>query len=102
MKPMIAITAGDVAGVGPEVILRAIQDTEVLSVCHPILIWHVEVFWMTAKVFGQRISLRECADASDTTYLRTAVVDAETKREILCVNPAGDTVLSAPRCRVSR
>jgi 4-phospho-D-threonate 3-dehydrogenase / 4-phospho-D-erythronate 3-dehydrogenase len=102
MKPIIAITSGDVAGVGPEVILRAIEDPESMSVCHPVLIGHPKIFRHAGAVFGLRVPLQEYADDSDTTRLRAAVVDAETKREILCIDPAGDTVLSAPRCRVSR
>lgn len=101
MKPIIAITAGDVAGVGPEVILRAIEDPETVSVCHPVLIGHPEIFRRTGAVFGLRVPLQEYSDDSNTKSLRAAVVDAETERKILCVNPAGDAVLAAPRCRVS-
>lgn len=101
MKPIIAITAGDVAGVGPEVILRALEDAHVLSVCHPMLIGHAETFRNAARIFGMRVLLREYADSLDNADLHAAVVEAETKGEMLCVNPAGDSVLAAPRCRVS-
>jgi 4-hydroxythreonine-4-phosphate dehydrogenase len=36
-KPRIAITAGDPAGIGPEIAVRAAQDPEVLSICDPII-----------------------------------------------------------------
>ncbi len=102
MKPIIAITAGDVAGVGPEVILRAIENPETVAVCHPVLIGHPEIFRRAGVVFGLRVSLQEYADDSDANCLRAAVADAELKRRILCIDPAGDTVLTAPRCRVSK
>lgn len=38
MKPFIGITMGDPAGVGPEVILRAIERTELFEICRPIII----------------------------------------------------------------
>jgi 4-hydroxythreonine-4-phosphate dehydrogenase len=37
MKPRIAITVGDPAGIGPEIARRAAADPRVLDVCEPIL-----------------------------------------------------------------
>jgi 4-hydroxythreonine-4-phosphate dehydrogenase len=37
MKPRVAITAGDPAGIGPEVAARAAADARVLAVCEPIV-----------------------------------------------------------------
>lgn len=37
MKPRIAITAGDPAGIGPEIAARAAQDSRVLAVCDPLV-----------------------------------------------------------------
>jgi 4-hydroxythreonine-4-phosphate dehydrogenase len=37
MKPRIAITAGDPAGIGPEVAAKAAADPRVLAVCDPIV-----------------------------------------------------------------
>lgn len=37
-KPRVAITIGDPAGIGPEIVLKAIADEEVLSCCIPIVI----------------------------------------------------------------
>lgn len=36
-KPRVAITAGDPAGIGPEIAARAARDPEVLSLCDPII-----------------------------------------------------------------
>lgn len=38
MKPRIAVTIGDPAGIGPEIVLRALADEEVLDCCIPVLI----------------------------------------------------------------
>ncbi len=38
MKGKIGITIGDLAGIGPEVSLKAVSDREVQSVCTPVLI----------------------------------------------------------------
>ena len=37
IKPRVAITVGDPAGIGPEVAARAAADPRVLDVCEPVL-----------------------------------------------------------------
>lgn len=37
-KPNIAVTMGDPVGVGPEIILKALQSKKVLSICEPLVI----------------------------------------------------------------
>ena len=37
MKPRIAITVGDPAGIGPEIAIKAAEDPSVLAVCEPVL-----------------------------------------------------------------
>src|SRR6185369_9952468 len=37
MKPRVAITEGDPAGIGPEIARRAAADPRVLAVCEPVL-----------------------------------------------------------------
>lgn len=40
-KPLIAITLGDVAGIGPEVVVKAVLDSDVQAVCRPLVIGDV-------------------------------------------------------------
>ena len=49
LKPRIAITTGDPAGIGPELCLRLLADEEILRECTPI-------------VFGDRIALEKVAN----------------------------------------
>jgi 4-hydroxythreonine-4-phosphate dehydrogenase len=51
-KPVIAITMGDPAGVGPEICLRALREPGVLESCIPVIFGDVEV-------------LRQCAEKLD-------------------------------------
>src|SRR4051812_24675187 len=37
LKPRIAITVGDPAGIGPEIAAKAAADPRVLDVCEPVL-----------------------------------------------------------------
>ena len=36
-RPRVGITMGDPAGIGPEVVLKAVAEPEVLSVCQPVI-----------------------------------------------------------------
>src|SRR5450756_3229743 len=38
MKPRIAITLGDPAGIGPEIVAKALKDPRVRRVCEPVVI----------------------------------------------------------------
>ena len=37
-RPLLAITMGDPAGIGPEVVLKALQDESVYSLCRPLVV----------------------------------------------------------------
>ncbi|MEK7748331.1 MAG: 4-hydroxythreonine-4-phosphate dehydrogenase PdxA [Nitrospirota bacterium] len=45
MKPIIAITMGDPAGIGPEVIVKAFATKEIYAICRPVVTGASE--WMT-------------------------------------------------------
>ena len=70
MKPRIAITAGDPAGIGPEIAAKAAADTRVLSVCEPVIYGPRSVQGFPPGVLS--------ADAGRAAYdaIREAVRDA--------------------------
>jgi 4-phospho-D-threonate 3-dehydrogenase / 4-phospho-D-erythronate 3-dehydrogenase len=47
--PRIGITMGDPAGIGPEVVLKAVAEEEVRSLCAPIIIGNAEVLAHNAR-----------------------------------------------------
>ena len=47
--PRIAITMGDPAGIGPEVVLKAVAEEEVLRVCAPVIIGDAQLLAHTAR-----------------------------------------------------
>ena len=51
-KPRIGITTGDPAGIGPEIVLKAIQDPEILALCEPV------VFGMTDPAKIERAGIK--------------------------------------------
>lgn len=60
MKPRIAITMGDPAGVGPEIALKAVADLRVLKLCDPFIIGDAGVLSHIAK----KLKLRMCPEGA--------------------------------------
>lgn len=51
-KPVIAVTMGDPAGIGPEIILKALEDRGVRRVCAPVVIGDFKLLAFLAKRLG--------------------------------------------------
>ena len=73
MKPRVAITVGDPAGIGPEIALKAAADPAVTAVCDPILYGPA-----SAQELGRFARARVTADAGRAAYeaIVSAVADA--------------------------
>jgi 4-hydroxythreonine-4-phosphate dehydrogenase len=59
-RPLLAITIGDPAGIGPEVVLKALQQTEVYERCRPLVLGDRRVLeraapWVGAADLGVEI-----------------------------------------------
>ena len=54
--PVIGITMGDPAGIGCEVILKALRHAEVYSLCHPIVCG--DLAWLERVAHDLKIPLR--------------------------------------------
>jgi len=50
MKPIVGITMGDAAGIGPEIIVKALLVKEIYEVCCPIVIGDSKVMEEAAKI----------------------------------------------------
>ena len=52
MIPRIALTLGDVAGIGPEVVARAVVDDRLQRCCRPVVVGHPDVFRRALHLIG--------------------------------------------------
>lgn len=50
--PIVALTMGDVAGVGPEVLVRACQAVQGRNLCRPVIVGDADVFSRAAALVG--------------------------------------------------
>lgn len=51
-KPIIAVTAGDVSGIGPEIIARALADRRIQDCCQPVVICQSAVLEQAIRLCG--------------------------------------------------
>lgn len=67
-KPILAITMGDPAGVGPEIAIKAFSEKAVYESCRPLLVGNSEVLKRIMKVTGAGLNLRSIEKVSDAQF----------------------------------
>src|SRR4029078_4974064 len=60
--PIIAITMGDAAGIGPEIIMKALASPDVRAICRPLVIGDAERLRLAGERVGSRLHV-ESLDA---------------------------------------
>lgn len=61
-KKVLAVTAGDPCGIGPEIVLKALQDKSIYDLCVPIVIGDGESLRNTAKVLNSNCCIHEMVE----------------------------------------
>jgi 4-hydroxythreonine-4-phosphate dehydrogenase len=64
-KPIIGITMGDPAGIGPEVVVKSLMDKKVRQSCHPLVFGSYNIIFSTAKKFLEKINVRKITWVED-------------------------------------
>lgn len=62
--PLLAVTMGDAAGVGPEVIVRAWTDGRVHEACRLVVLGHPEVLRAAVRLVGSPLRVEPLSDLS--------------------------------------
>jgi len=52
MKPIIGISMGDPAGIGPEICVKALADPYVRSICDPVIVGDASIIERAVKILG--------------------------------------------------
>jgi len=77
--PIVAVTMGDGAGVGPEVVVPALLDTAVLGICNPVVIGDAKRLRLAAEIVGVTadiVAVESIADAKQAPG-RINVIDLD-------------------------
>ena len=89
-KPILAITMGDPAGVGPEVIVKALADPQVAGHCRPVVFGNPRVLQQALLLTGSQATLAVVATLSDLS-------EQQTDADVIWCSPVGnDEVLNVP------
>ncbi|MDP0500816.1 MAG: 4-hydroxythreonine-4-phosphate dehydrogenase PdxA [Verrucomicrobiota bacterium JB022] len=63
-KPILAVTMGDPAGTGPELITKALVDPEILAICRPVVVGDAQTLRAAAGYTGCKAEIRAITDFS--------------------------------------
>lgn len=88
VRPILAVTMGDPAGVGPEVIVRAWADERVHQCCRPVVLGHPEMLRKAIRLLGssqQVILIDEPCEADRSDFATIA-----------CLPVGSDNILDVP------
>ena len=72
-QPIIAITMGDAAGVGPEIIIKALAHREVYERCKPLIIGDVSRLRQAGEIVGSSLKVRSASGPKETAFEYGAV-----------------------------
>lgn len=67
-RPVTAITMGDPAGIGPEIVVGTMLDAEIHKCCRPFVIGSAAIMDRAAKVFGKELKYNKITDPSEARY----------------------------------
>ena len=67
-RPTIAITMGDPAGIGPEVIMKALGTAQAQALCNMLVIGDAGRLRQAGKIVGSALDVDSLADAKDANY----------------------------------
>ena len=67
-RPIIAITLGDPAGIGPEIIMKALAVPEVYAMCRPLVIGDARRLRKAGGIVGTRLPVRPVQTPEEGRY----------------------------------
>jgi 4-phospho-D-threonate 3-dehydrogenase / 4-phospho-D-erythronate 3-dehydrogenase len=68
MKPIIAITMGDAAGVGPEIIIKALESNAIYDQCNPFVIGDSTILTRALQFTGSNLAIRSISETEEAKY----------------------------------
>ncbi|UFJ43196.1 4-hydroxythreonine-4-phosphate dehydrogenase PdxA [Brevibacillus humidisoli] len=67
-KPIVAITMGDGAGVGPEIIMKALSDRAVYEACAPLVVGDAKLLERADSIVGSGLSVRSISAVDEASF----------------------------------
>lgn len=67
-KPVVAITMGDAAGIGPELIVKVLVHGNAYEICNPLVIGNPKVIKDIIRVLGMNIQVRAIGEVNQAGF----------------------------------
>ncbi len=67
-RPLIAVTIGDPASIGPEVVIKALGEAGIYTLCRPLIIGDRSVIERTLSVCGLKLSIHPVENPEEGQY----------------------------------
>jgi 4-hydroxythreonine-4-phosphate dehydrogenase len=100
--PIIALTMGDAAGIGPEVLVRAAADARLQSACRPVAVGHPKVFERASRITNIPFRVEE-VESFEVLADWVASRPSSNETQILpCVKACEDDVAEVPFGSIDR
>ncbi|MEK4176589.1 4-hydroxythreonine-4-phosphate dehydrogenase PdxA [Aeribacillus sp. FSL K6-1305] len=65
MKPVIGITMGDAAGVGPEIIVKALQNRSIYEQCNPLVIGDAKILERAVQITNSKLAIHPISSVKE-------------------------------------
>jgi 4-hydroxythreonine-4-phosphate dehydrogenase len=72
-RPIIGITMGDAAGIGPEIIMKALAADEVHQICRPLVIGDAVRLRKAGTIVGSKLKVNALRDPAEARFQRGEV-----------------------------
>ena len=71
--PIIAVTMGDPAGIGPELVVKSLAEPTVRATCRPVVIGDVDTLRRAVTLVGSAVTVRPIRGIADATFTSDAI-----------------------------
>ena len=72
-KPILAITMGDPAGIGPEIAVKALQQTQLYEICRPLMVGDASVIEQIIGLLGLNYTVNGITQVSEARFLQGCI-----------------------------
>ncbi len=67
-KPILAITMGDPAGIGPEIAVKTFANPVIHELCRPILVGSVSIMEQAQSISEDKLEIKKILEVNDAVY----------------------------------
>ncbi|ABB14953.1 4-hydroxythreonine-4-phosphate dehydrogenase PdxA [Carboxydothermus hydrogenoformans] len=67
-RPVIGITMGDAAGVGPEIIMKALRDPEIYAICKPLVIGDAKILQRAETIIHTGLHIKPIQSIDEAEF----------------------------------